>query len=80
MSKTISLSAEETLDILNKNYLDTNDIAKVASVGRDKAREIKRDIENKLIEEGYTLTPKVPTDKVVEYLKINVNYLKKIAK
>lgn len=75
-----SLTAKETLEILDKQWADINDIRKLACCGRDKAREVKKEINTTLAKEGYTIINKVPMEKVVEYLKININYLKKISK
>ena len=43
-SKTI-LSAEETLEILNSQWATVQDIMKIGTVGRNKARDIKNKIE-----------------------------------
>lgn len=50
-------------------------------VGKSKADEIKKEITEKLIKEGYMI-PRgyIPMDKVVDYFKININYLRKISK
>lgn len=75
------LTAQETLDLINKQWATNQDIQKLAYVGYSKARVIKKEIENELVEKGYRISHGlVPMDKVVEYLKINVNYLKRIAK
>ncbi len=74
------LNATEILTIINKYYIDTNDIRLIACVGTNKANEIKKtiahlcDLDN--IKLPYGL---VPSEKVVEYLGININYLKKCA-
>lgn len=74
-------SANEMLDILNKQWLDTKDIKVLASVGIDKARRIKNEIISTLAAEHYFLpTSLVPSEKVVEHLNLNVRYLKKMAK
>lgn len=70
------MTAKETLEIINKQWVDANDIRKLALCSRNKAFEIKRIIRNKLLEKGYLLpTGYVPTVNVVEYLKIDVKYL-----
>lgn len=78
---SVRASANEMLDILNKQWLDTKDIKVLASVGIEKARKIKNEIISKLEDENYFLpNGLVPSEKVVEYLNLNVKYLKKIAK
>lgn len=80
--KTIpSLSAEQTLKILENQWLTTSDIKKLACVGSSKVTDIKKAIIDKLHKEDenyYLPAGLLPTDKVVEYLKINVKFLKKI--
>ena len=74
-------SANEMLDVLNKQWLDTKDIKLLASVGIEKARKIKNEIISALEDDNYFLpSGLVPSEKVVEYLNLNVKYLKKIAK
>lgn len=76
-----SSSAEVMLEVLSKQWLDTNDIKILACVGIEKARKIKYDIASMLEEDNYFLpNGLVPSEKVIEYLNININYLKKIAR
>ena len=81
--KTIpSLSAEETLKILENQWLTTNDLKKLACVGTTKVSEIKKAIIEELHKEDknyYLPAGLLPTDKVVEFLKINIKYLKRIS-
>ena len=73
-------SANEMLEILKKQWLDTKDIQALASVSQDKAREIKKNITKNLEDQNYFLpTGLVPNEKVVEYLNLNIKYLKKIS-
>ncbi len=73
-----SLKSSEILEILSHQYVSTEDIKKIACCGLNRAQTIKRNIVKQLESENYLLPyGLVPTDKVVEYLKINVNYLKK---
>lgn len=75
------LNANEILDLLNTQWADTKLIKKLGYVGTNKAWEISKKIRDELEKEGYWL-PRglVPMEKVVEYFKININYLKKVAK
>ena len=75
-----SLTAKETLKIISKQWASVNDIKQLASVGNGKALNIKKDIQQSLSDDGFTLTTKIPMDRLVEYLGINVEYLKKISK
>ncbi len=72
------LNASETLTLISKLYANVNDIQLLAHCGRDKAKKIKSVIEKEL--EGHLL-PKgeIPMSKLVEYLKIDIRYLKKVS-
>lgn len=74
-------TASEMLEILNQPWIGTEEIKRLACVGNDKARKIKTKIKEQLLDEGYILPSSnvVPTEKVAEYLKINIKYLKKVA-
>lgn len=71
------INATETLNLISKQYADINDIKLLAQCGGNKAYEIK----NKITEELKDwLLPKgsVPMSKLVEYLKIDIKYLRKV--
>lgn len=73
------LNATETLDLLNKQWLNTEDIMKIAFIGQSKAREITKDLTKIVEDKGYRLPRGLfPTQIVQEYFGININYLKKI--
>lgn len=73
-------TASEMLEILKKPWLCTKDIKILGSVGSDKARKIKNKITYDLQEQNYFLpSGLVPSEKVIEYLHLNIKYLKKIA-
>ena len=74
------LSAQEILDLLNLQWADTETVMKLGSIGSNKALYVKKVIRESLEAEGYFL-PRglVPMDKLVDYFKINVSYLKKIS-
>lgn len=70
------MTAKETIEILNKQWVDASDIRKLALYRRNKEFEIKRIIRNKILDKGYLLpTGYVPTVNVIEYLKIDIKYL-----
>ena len=74
------LSAQEILDLLNLQWADTETVMKLGSIGYNKALYVKKIIKESLKNEGYFL-PRglIPMDKLVDYFKINVSYLKKIS-
>lgn len=76
-----NVTANEILAITEFNYAGTKEIMKVGCVGEARALKIKKEIENSLIEKGYTLpSNKVPTEFVLKYFKINLDYLDKVTK
>ena len=79
-SKTI-IQADEMLEILNKQWATIQDIMKIGALGRNKARNIKNEIERNIIEQGLKLPNNlVPMEKVIEYFKINLDFLLTINK
>ena len=74
-------SAKEVLKVLEKPWLNTNDIKIVSSTSVDKARKIKQDIAEKLLKKRYLLpTGLIPTEELIKYLHININFLREMAK
>lgn len=79
-SKTI-IQANEMLEILNKQWATIQDIMKIGALGRNKARNIKNEIERNIIAQGLKLPNNlVPMEKVIEYFKINLDFLVTINK
>ena len=79
-SKTI-IQADEMLEILNKQWATIQDIMKIGALGRNKARNIKKEIERNIIDQGLKLPNNlVPMEKVIEYFKINLDFLVTINK
>ena len=75
------LQADQMLITLNKQWATIQDIMLVGSLGRNKARDIKNEIANKIEAEGKKLPNNlVPMEKVIEYFNINVEYLVNINK
>ncbi len=70
------MTAEETLEIISKQWCSLEDLMKISQVGRNSALKIKRNIREKLTRQGY-MVPKhvVPMKEVVDYLDINISYL-----
>ena len=79
-SKTI-IQADEMLEILTKQWATIQDIMKIGALGRNKARNIKNEIERNIIDQGLKLPNNlVPMEKVIEYFKINLDFLVTINK
>ena len=74
----VKLNAAETLNLISKQWAGISDIRALAEVGEGNARKIKKRIEEELND---WLLPygKVPMSKVVEYLRIDIKYLKKVS-
>ncbi len=78
IAKRISVS--DMLEILNNQWLSSMDIKKLACVSLVKAIKIKDEITEELTSNNYFVpNGLVPCDRVVKYLNLNVNYLKKIS-
>lgn len=77
------MSYEETLNILNKLWLDSKDIQKLLNCGKDSARKIRDNIAKIIKSKGYELplgkNKKVSTKEVIEYLGIDINYIIEMA-
>lgn len=70
------MSAEETLNLIAKQWCTLEDIMKLGYLGRNSALKAKKIIKNKLEKQGY-LIPKsvVPTKEVVAFFDIDIPYL-----
>ena len=75
------MGAKETLKLISKQWCDLNDLMELTQLGRNNALKIKNEIRISLVNQGYSLPTKLlPMNEVVNYLKINVGYLQKMAK
>ncbi len=74
----------ELFRVCSRNWLDINDIKNIANCGRDKANEIAdniiREINNSGKKVPQTKKKIVPTNYVIEYLDINMDFVLKMAK
>lgn len=71
------MKASEVLNLISHQWASVNDIKSLANCGRDKAKKIKSTLEQEL--KGYLLPKgKIPMSKLVEYLKIDIKYLKRV--
>ena len=70
------MEAQETLDLISKQWCTLEDLMALGEFGRNSALKVKREIKNKLINQGYKIpSPVIPMKEVVDYLNININYL-----
>ena len=74
------MNARETLKLISKQWCDISDLTKLAEIGKNNAVKLRREIKDELILKGYTLpNNRLPMIEVVNKLKININYLEKMA-
>ena len=74
------MNAKETLQLISKQWCDLDDLMQLAEIGKNNAIKLRREIKNDLIEKGYRLpSNRLPMIEVVRKLKININYLEKMA-
>lgn len=74
------LKANELLELISKQWATTKDIQLLGCIGADKARCIKKDIQEKLKSQKYMLPNNyvVPMKELISYLKIDISYLRKV--
>ncbi len=70
------MNAKETLKLVSKTWCDTNDLMKLTGLSRSSALKIRNNIKQELNYEIHTRD--LPMNIVVDYLKIDVDYLKSI--
>lgn len=74
------MNAKETLNLISKQWCDINDLRKLTGLGKNNTLKLKNEIKLELNNKGYQLPNKLlPMNEVVNYLKINVNYLQKVS-
>lgn len=72
-------TAKNILEIISKPYCTTSDLMILTHSGKNTCLKIKKQLREQLESENYFLPKSVlPMDKVVEFLKINISYLKKV--
>lgn len=75
------MDARETLKLISKQWCSLDNLMKLAEIGKNNAVKLRREIKNDLINRGYTFpNNRLPMIEVVNKLKININYLEKMAK
>ncbi len=70
------MNAEETLRLISKTWCDINDLMKLTGLSRSSVLKIRNQIREQSNNEIYTRD--LPMSVVVDYLKIDVDYLKNI--
>ncbi len=75
------MNAKETLNLISKQWCNLQDLQKLTGLGKNNAIKLKNEIKTDLQSKGYLLPNKqLPMNEVVNYLKINISYLQKMAK
>lgn len=75
------MNAHDMLEILSKQWCNTEDLKKLTGLGKNNISKLKTKIRKALISKGYKLPTKLlPMNEVVNYLKIDIEYLNQIAK
>ena len=75
------MNAKETLELISKQWCSLSDLIKLTGLGKNSASKLKSEIRVDLVNKGYQLPTKLlPMNEVVNYLKININYLQKMSK
>ena len=73
----------ELFAIISKQWANVNDIKQLCGNGRDKARQIRNEIELNIKNSGKKLLcgkeKKVPMSKVIDYLNMDIDYIAKMA-
>lgn len=70
------MNAEETLKLISKTWCDLNDLMKLTGLSKSTVLKIRNKIREQSNNEIYTRD--LPMNVVVDYLKIDVNYLKNV--
>ena len=70
------MNAEETLNLISKTWCDINDLMKLTGLSRSSVLKIRNKIKEELNYEIHTRD--LPMNVVVDYLKIDVDYLKSL--
>ena len=75
------MSANETLELLSKQWCSLQDLMKLTDLGRNSALKIRKEIITDLEDKGYKLPcGLIPMCEVVNKLNININYLQNMVR
>ena len=81
MSKFKQLNASELLEVINKQWATRSDMQKISGKCMEYARNDFKELRKQIIDEGFSLPSNlVPMERVVDYYRINISYLKRISK
>ncbi len=73
----------ELYKVISKPWITTSEIMIIAGVGRNKAGEIRKEIEEEIIDSGKKLPPSankvIPTEKLLERLGLDSNHIYEMA-
>ena len=73
--------ANETLELLSKQWCTLQDLMKLTNLGRNSALKIRKEIITDLEDKGYKLPcGLIPMCEVVNKLNININYLQNMVR
>lgn len=75
-------TAIDQLKAMTSLWADNEAIMVIGGIGKNKAIDIRKEIEQQVKKDGYKLPRQaiVPMEYVIDYFHININYLKKLAK
>ena len=75
------MSANETLELLSKQWCSLQDLMKLTNLRRNSALKIRKEIITDLEDKGYKLPcGLIPMCEVVNKLNININYLQNMVR
>ena len=75
------MSANETLELLSKQWCSLQDLMKLTNLVRNSALKIRKEIITDLEDKGYKLPcGLIPMCEVVNKLNININYLQNMVR
>lgn len=75
------MSANETLELLSKQWCSLQDLMKLTNLGRNSALKIRKEIITDLEHKGYKLPcGLIPMCEVVNKLNISINYLQNMVR
>ena len=75
------MSANETLELLSKQWCSLQDLMKLTNLGRNSALKIRKEIITDLEDKGYKLPcGLIPMCEVVNKLNISINYLQNMVR
>ena len=79
----LDINYGELFVLVSKQWANINDIKQLCGNGRDRARQIRNEIESDILKSGKKLLcgkeKKVPMSKVIDYLNMDIDYIAKMA-